>query len=224
MLWWFLLVEVRGDVREQGMIREFSTEKSVYQELSAKFALRFENKGNVHLQPQGDIVIFNMWGRERGKIPINQETQFGNVLPGQTRKFAFEWKGEENLFESGRYLARATLSYGRAERQNITRETAFWVIPVKPLLIFFGGVAALLAFIVALARLYIRRILREEALRRGIAMEEKKKRSPRFPRFAKIIIVAAIVVFLGIFAQKYLTEVLQKERSFEIIVPNEAEQ
>ena len=28
---------------------------------------------NVHLKPQGEIAIFNMWGSEMGKIAINEK-------------------------------------------------------------------------------------------------------------------------------------------------------
>ena len=31
----------------------------------------------MHIQPQGDIKIFNMWGQERGVIPVNRQTMFG---------------------------------------------------------------------------------------------------------------------------------------------------
>ena len=75
-------------------------------------------------------------GQERGIIPINQASQFGNVLPESIRKFTFTWKGEWSVSDIGRYTAMATLAYGSEERQFASAKTYFWVIPVKLLLGF----------------------------------------------------------------------------------------
>jgi len=152
-------VRVAGDVREEGQIREFLTEKEFYQKPDVMLILRFENTGNVHLQPQGDITIYNMWGKERGKILINQKTNFGNVLPESIRKFVFTWKGENNPFEVGRYKAVATLSFGQEIRQNVFRTTYFWVVPLQPTLGILGGFTIFILFITWAIRAYIRRAL-----------------------------------------------------------------
>ncbi len=154
-----LFVRIKGEIQEQGNIREFSTEKTFYQKPDVVFTLRFENKGNVHLKPQGDIVIYNMYGKERGRIPVNQKTDFGNVLPQSTRKFVFEWQGEENLFEVGMYRAVATLSFGKEARQNVFRTTYFWVVPLKPTLGIMGGFITFILVMIWAIRLYIRRVL-----------------------------------------------------------------
>ncbi len=150
---------VAGDIREVGLVREFSTVGTFLAEPEATFELRFENKGNVHLQPQGEIKIKNMWGQERGIIPINQSTQFGNVLPQSIRKFTFAWKGEWSFSDIGRYTAEVTLAYGTEARQFATGITNFWVIPYK---LLFGILLILSLFIFAttwLVRLYVRRML-----------------------------------------------------------------
>lgn len=152
-------VRIKGDVYEEGRIREFRAEKTFYQKSDVIFTLRFENTGNVHLQPQGDIIIYNMWGKERGKILVNQKTHFGNVLPQSTRKFVFEWKGEENFFEAGMYKAIATLSFGKEARQNVFRTTYFWVVPLKPTLGILGGLIIFILFMMWAIRAYIRRAL-----------------------------------------------------------------
>lgn len=154
-----LFVNIAGDVVEDAHIRDFYTEKFLYQTQEATFFLRFENKGNVHLRPQGDILILNMWGKERGSIPVNQKTEFGNVLPGSTRKFVFEWKGEQNIFEIGRYKAIATLTYGTAVKQNTDHITYFWVVPVVPVLSIVGTLGAFILFMVWALRRYIRNAL-----------------------------------------------------------------
>lgn len=151
---------VAGDIHELGSIREFTTEGTYFNTPTVTFDMRFENKGNVHLQPQGDIRIKNMWGQERGVIPINQASQFGNVLPESIRKFTFTWEGEWSVSDIGRYTAEATLAYGFEERQFTSAKTTFWVIPFK---LITGILVLLILFIVTvtwLVRLYVRHMLR----------------------------------------------------------------
>ncbi len=150
---------VAGDVHEVGSIREFTTSKSYLGTPEVAFSLRFENKGNVHLRPQGEIKILNMWGEERGIVPINQYTNFGNVLPNSIRKFDFTWKGEWSMSDIGRYTAIATLGYGTEEKQFASSKTNFWVIPIKLLLGISLGLVVFFAVSTWLVRLYVRHML-----------------------------------------------------------------
>jgi hypothetical protein len=152
-------VRIAGDVLEAGSIREFRTTSALVSAPDATFELRFENTGNVHLQPQGDITIYNMWGEERGIIPINHETHFGNVLPSSIRKFVFSWKGEATIFDIGRYKAIATLGYGDDTKQFVTSATYFWIIPYQQILVFVGGLGLLIWFFSFAIKLYVRRML-----------------------------------------------------------------
>lgn len=170
-------MRVPGEVIEEGIIRDFYATKSVMQRASGSFVIRFENKGNVHLVPQGEIVITNMWGKERGKIIINEHNTFGNVLPLSTRKFAFDWSGESNMFEFGRYKALATLAYGEDGRKTAFRATYFWVIPIVPVLSILGGLIAFLWFVSWSLRRYIRRALMLERTRLGISEVEPSART-----------------------------------------------
>lgn len=153
------MVRIAGDVVEKGSVREFSTEHSFYNSPNADFVLRFENQGTVHIQPQGDITIFNMWGKERGYIPINQKTHFGNVLPKSIRKFSFSWSSESSLADIGRYKAVATLTYGTTAKQSDYATVYFWVIPVKATLITLAFIIGLVLFLMFVVRLYIRRAI-----------------------------------------------------------------
>lgn len=150
---------VDGDVIESGLVREFMTDGTYLSKPEVDFLLRFENKGNVHLKPQGEIKIYNMWGEERGIIPINQSTNFGNVLPESIRKFTFTWKGEWSISDIGRYTAVVTLGYGTDERQFTSSKTVFWIIPFT--LIFWILIIAgtCIGTVVWLVRRYIRHTL-----------------------------------------------------------------
>ncbi len=154
-----LLIKVGGDIIERGDIREFSTDKSFYDKPEATFNLRFENSGNVHIIPRGDIAIYNMWGKERGRILINKDSDFGNVLPDSIRKFSFIWKGDEDRFEIGRYKAVVTLSFGGEENQTVSRTISFWVVPLGPTLKFAGIVLGFLLFMTWSIKAYVRRAL-----------------------------------------------------------------
>ena len=152
-------LRLEGDVIEDGHVRSFSVQDRVVESPRADFVLRFENKGNVHLQPQGHIAVKNMWGKERGKIPINMQTHFGNVLPQTIRKFEFAWTGESSVTDIGRYKAEVALAYGAESKKFETHEVYFWVIPLKPFLITLSLLAIIIGLVVWMIRLYVRRML-----------------------------------------------------------------
>ncbi len=152
-------VRLAGDVVENGKIREFRTTESFVDVPKADFEVRFQNEGNVHLQPQGEIAITNMWGKERGIIPINHQTHFGNVLPNSIRKFEFSWTGEPSFNDIGRYKAVLTLAYGEEERKFVTSTLYFYVIPFRALTVVLGTLLAFLLFVTWGIKAYIRRML-----------------------------------------------------------------
>ncbi len=152
-------LRIEGDVEENGHIRSFAVDDWIVETPQAKFSVTFENRGNVHLQPQGQIKIYNMWGKERGTIPINTMTHFGNVLPESKRKFEFSWSGEASLTDIGRYKAEVGLAYGLEDKKFETGELHFWVIPIKPLLIGIGSLAIFIYLIVLMIRSYVKRML-----------------------------------------------------------------
>ncbi len=150
---------VTGDVIENGTIRSFRPTDFVVGSPTATFELRFENNGNVHLQPQGEIVIKNMWGATRGLIPINRETHFGNVLPNSIRKFEFTWSGAFSLTDIGRYTAEVALAYGEDARKFSSFSTSFWVLPLKGITLALIVLFGLIFFLRFVVRSYVRRML-----------------------------------------------------------------
>lgn len=168
MLASLVFVRVPGEVVEAGSIRDFYAVDTFLERPDARFVVRFENTGNVHVLPRGEISIRNMWGKERGKILVNDADGFGNVLPGSTRKFEFEWTGEENAFEFGRYTALATLSFGEDGSKTVYREAVFWVVPWKPILLTLLFIVGFLWFANFAIRRYVRRALELERERLGI--------------------------------------------------------
>jgi hypothetical protein len=86
-----LLVRVIGDVLEKGIIEDFTPARPLVQTQEALLTLQFKNTGNVHVVPGGTIVITNMFGRERGRITLDEHNPFGAVLPNSSKKFSFHW-------------------------------------------------------------------------------------------------------------------------------------
>lgn len=165
MLASLILLNVKGDVREEGRIREFVTPRKIYTEPEVEFSLRFENMGNVHLQPQGEIKVFNLFDKERGTIDINHKTDYGNVLPGEIRDWNFVWKGEDSFLEMGRYRAELALSFGNEAKSTDTRTYYFWVLYPRPLAISIGSLLLFFSILVLSIRFYIKRaILRSRQL------------------------------------------------------------
>lgn len=154
-----IFLRVPGEVVEKGVIRDFYALSEIAQNTDETFIMRFENQGNVHLIPQGNIEITNMWGKVRGKMEINQSNTFGNVLPSSTRKFEFRWQGESSPFEVGRYKAVAALVYGQDGRQTVYRTVYFWIVPWKPVAMILGGIFLFFWFISWSVRRYIKNAL-----------------------------------------------------------------
>ncbi|MCK4539737.1 hypothetical protein KAU09_01120 [Candidatus Parcubacteria bacterium] len=155
-----ILLNVKGDVLERGIIREFSSDKKFYQDEKINFIVRFENLGNIHLQPRGDIKIYNQFDELKDKILINHDTDFGNVLPKSIRKWNFEWESGKSLLDMGRYRAELILTYGQNEKRTIDQTIYFWVVFIKPLVIFLSAILFIIFLTMIVIRSYIRRAIR----------------------------------------------------------------
>lgn len=164
-----LLVRVKGEIVEKGRIREFISSKTWYDAADVHLSLRFENMGNAHVRPQGEVTIYNMWGKERGHLPINKEQGFGQVLPKSIRKFDFAWTGDGTAFDIGRYSAVATLAFGQEAKQNVSAVTYFWVVPTVPVATTVGGFLVIVITLTWFIRRYVRRALMLERERLGLS-------------------------------------------------------
>lgn len=176
-----IFVRIKGDIIETGRIREFTSDRDLYQEPKANFRLRFEDTGNTHLKPEGDVTIYNMWGKERGKVLINQDANFGNVLPKSIRRFEFSWEGDRNVFDIGRYSAVVTLAYGEEGKKSASATTYFWVVPVVPVAVTLGVFATFVLLMTWFIRRYIRRALLLEKARLGIVETASMPSQTRLP-------------------------------------------
>ena len=126
-----VILRVEGEIREHASIASFTTKdkKTSYSRLPVEFDLRITNDGNVHVRPQGTIVIKNIFGGETSRLTINDAN--GAVLPNSTRQFVSNWEkqadastrgnffseimNEARNFAFGPYTASATVTYGQSK-------------------------------------------------------------------------------------------------------------
>jgi hypothetical protein len=170
-----LLIRIAGAVEEKGMIREFVFSKRFYQGGEGDFRVRFENLGNVHLQPMGDIKIYDIFGKLKGDILVNANKDFGNVLPKSIRTWEnLKWSGED-FFLINRYKAELSLTYGEEAKQTDYQTFFFWGVNWKWLGIIGGGLLALFILIIFFIRFYIRQSVRNLEKQFGAAGLKKKR-------------------------------------------------
>ncbi len=145
-------VTVPGAVDHAGSLKEFSTKDSqqIFGSGPISFRLLYENKGNVYVNPYGEIRIKNFFGKEVKNVEV--EPWF--AMPNSLRSREVEWKSS---FLVGKYTAVASINRGY---DNIvdTMEFSFWVIPVKLLVLVVVGIALfLLALRFVVTRFEIRK-------------------------------------------------------------------
>lgn len=119
-----MLATVPGDLHQNTIIEEFDA-PTVLIDGPANFSLLFNNTGNIHSKPQGEIKIRNWSGALVSALKVNEGG--GNILPESKRRFnstwTFDWK------RLGKYTATAVASYGNPE-QELTSVRTFIIIPI----------------------------------------------------------------------------------------------
>jgi len=170
-----VLLRVNGSVTETGEILDFQTQetKKYFFDFPLNFVTRFENTGNIHLKPTGEIKITGFFGRT-ATIAVNPDQR--NVLPQSIRRFEVIWSpaGGHNGFRGfwstliselknpvfGKCTATLNLTYGQENQQTATKQFDFWLIPYH--LIIFELAAILIIIILFCINRKIRKIQNRE--------------------------------------------------------------
>ncbi len=161
-----ILVRVPGDIKEQLSVASFD----VRQDNSTRLfftdpkklvaVARFQNQGNVQVEPFGKITLKDRSGKILNTTEINNVLPRGSVLPDSIRRFDVPL---DKVGKFGKYKLEASFGYGTTG-QLITASTSFYVIPL-PLLIIVGSLLLLLIlaciFGPKAVKAYNRRILRK---------------------------------------------------------------
>lgn len=129
-------VKVPGDIVEDGKITEFETAgaRKFFSKGPIVLRLLYENNGNIHLNPYGEIRVKNIFGRETEIIPLDPWFAMPQSL--RLREVSFNKK-----FLFGRYTATADVNRGYDDIID-TNSLSFWVIPWSALILLFALIAA----------------------------------------------------------------------------------
>ncbi len=108
-----------------------------------------ENIGDVPVVPTGEVILYDVRGREVGAVPINTAAE--TLAPGARVSFTGT-APDTGAF--GRHKAFLSIEYGEKQRANLYDTTFFTVVPIKLLITAF---VLLLLLSLALTLLHIRR-------------------------------------------------------------------
>jgi len=187
-----VMVRVSGDIKEQASLAEFGFKQPQvwYNHLPVDFFFRFENSGNTHLRPVGNLFVKNWLGQQVAAVVINEDLK--GVLPHSIRRFDFAWGGassgglkekpgftegliqEWENFGFGKYKATLVLNYG-ASNKIIVDQREFTVWPWR--LLCAGGVVLLLIllFFALLMKLNNMAVIRRYEKMKKTEQTEKKQ-------------------------------------------------
>lgn len=126
------LLTVRGDVHAGAAVDGSIHTKGLQLDAGATpFDFTLRNTGNVHFQPQGKLVIKDLFGRKVKEIPL----PIGIVLPGAEKKYDLSW---ERGVRPGIYSASIKVDTGielQAKSKHFVILPLVVVIPVGILLL-----------------------------------------------------------------------------------------
>lgn len=147
-------LDVSGDAKESLLFTNYSFHPFLTSRANGVFHFELFNDGKTHARPEGEIVVRNMFGVERGRFPLSSGRALGTIIPSAKRSAEYAWTGSLNLFDFGLWNARAELRYGVTGDHTIADRAFFLVLPWKTLLmtlLVVGG--AIYFFVFAVRRL-----------------------------------------------------------------------
>ncbi len=119
-----ILLVYYGETRENG-VADLKVNKEVFwQADKVTFTNLFQNLGNVHVKPKGEVYIKNIFGQIVGTSFINRDA--ANVLPRTNRGFVSTWYPSSLSF--GRYTAESKITYG-PNRLEAHDKVVIWILP-----------------------------------------------------------------------------------------------
>ncbi|TKJ18852.1 MAG: hypothetical protein CEE43_17140 [Promethearchaeota archaeon Loki_b32] len=145
-----VLLNVSGDVIEDGQIKNFQTNKKVFNYFPINFSYILKNDGSVHLKPEGKITIKNIFGSEISVFSANPNKYY--ALPGAERAYSItlsaenpvdeadaqgffgKLKKERNSFGFGYYSAVLDIEFGK-EGKSAQDSLNFWIFPWRLMLL-----------------------------------------------------------------------------------------
>jgi Bacterial protein of unknown function (DUF916) len=171
-----VIVKVPGDIKEQLSIASFdvrtgdSASSFFTSNKGLKATVRFQNGGNIQVQPFGKILLKDRSGKILDQYEVNNVDPAGNVLPDSIRKFPVDLKKVGGF---GQYKVEGNFGYG-STGQLLSASTTFYVIPAW-LIILFIAIVLLLVFIVLVLPRIIRAYNKRIISRAGRALGKSRR-------------------------------------------------
>lgn len=189
-----VLLRVGGEFEQGGNILEFATNQKqrFFTSLPVTFYYRFQNTGDDHIKPLGDVQVTNTFGMTSKLLAANPVD--GSVLPKSTRRIETSWidsgkplkqdvdralpedtgKGffgkagyQLKNFAFGKYTAKLKLVYGTQELKSTNASYTFFVIPWQLILIVLVGLSIILPLLVMGVKRYNQHIIRKATGKRS---------------------------------------------------------
>lgn len=176
-----VLLTVNGNLKHQLSVSDFAVTQNnkvgkLFQSTPLGFNVKLKNTGNIQEEPEGQIVVSDMFGKAVASSTINVPPR--NVLPDSTRLFTgvldHSNLGPKKLF--GLYHAKLLARYGVGYAQTTTAETTFWVIPYKLVAIII--ILLILAFFTIryMLKQYKKKIIKQTTARTSKPKQPTKRR------------------------------------------------
>lgn len=136
-----IYVTVGGNITEKANILKFTTPKFL-EKGPVEFTSSVENLSDIHINPRGNITIYNPLKSKLTELPV----EIGNIFPETTRDFPTTWNQKWGW---GRYRADLNLAYG-TRGETITSTIYFWLFPIRLVIITLIATVSLLTVIILL--------------------------------------------------------------------------
>jgi hypothetical protein len=136
-----LLDVKKAGAKLDGKLVSLKTDNSFYEYPPVKFTTVFENIGNVHIRPSGNIFIKDFFGNQVATLTVN-DTQ-GAILPGLKKTFESTWddgfitvepkmqNGEPKLDKNGKVETELKIRWDKLPSLRIGRYTASELLVVS---------------------------------------------------------------------------------------------
>lgn len=137
---------IEGETIESLQLLDFTVEPNKGALPFGTYTFRAQNQGNVHVIPQGEVLLKGFFGNTIAVVNANQAQ--GRVLPKSTRTFDVVYElGDLSFIERASYqlghlaigpmTAELRLTYG--EEGVLVSGATFWSTPWELISILFGG-------------------------------------------------------------------------------------
>ncbi|MFH1561115.1 MAG: hypothetical protein ABID04_00860 [Patescibacteria group bacterium] len=138
-----IYLTINGDVNQEAFVSRMTIPH--FSEFGPiPIETEIENLSDIHIKPVGEIKIYNLFGKLKTKLSMEDK----NIFPGQSRSYQNQWDQKWLL---GRYKATLEASYG-SQGGSLNAIAYFWVIPWRLILVVVLVVVALLLLTVYLKR------------------------------------------------------------------------